>query len=295
MMVNMLVGSVEAGGTKFVCAVGNEKYEIIDRHCFPTTTPQETLAKVISYFKKFDITCLGVASFGPLNLNRDSDNFGYITTSPKLGWQNVSLYSNLKRALDVPIHLTTDVNGSAYGEYVASKKAGSQLDSLVYYTIGTGVGAGVIYGDRFIGDLGNPEMGHVTVKRHQDDHNFAGICPYHKDCLEGLVAGPTFEARLGKRGQDVPASNHVWNIMAYYVAQALIQATMTFRPGKIVLGGGVMNRSFLAEIKEWFIKLLAGYVNVPSIDEYVTMPIIENNGSAIIGNFVLAANMLNKL
>lgn len=154
------------------------------------------------------------------------------------------------------------------------------------------MGAGIIYNDHFIGDLGNPELGHVSVKRHKDDKDFVGICPYHRDCLEGLVSGPTFEARLGKRGEDVPFSNHVWDIMAYYIAQALIQVTMTFRPGKIVIGGGVMNPYFLTMIKEWFIRLLRGYITIPSIDEYVTMPIIRNNGSATIGNFILASRLL---
>lgn len=290
----MLVGSIEAGGTKFVCAVGDDNYNIVDKHYFLTEDPEVTLTKVTKYFKNFDIKALGIASFGPLELRKDNSKFGYIMASPKLGWRNVALYDILKRKLSVPIYLTTDVNGSAYGEFITSRLSGEKINSLVYYTIGTGVGAGVIYDDKFIGDLGHPEMGHVNVKRHKKDLDFVGICPYHGDCLEGLVSGPTFEARLGQRGETVSTTNPVWNIMAYYVAQALLQSTLTFRPSKIVLGGGVMNLTFLEKIKEQFVELLNGYVNVPTLDQYITMPLVAHNGSATIGDFALALKKIEK-
>ncbi|MFD1671306.1 ROK family protein [Agrilactobacillus yilanensis] len=284
----MLVGSIEAGGTKFVCAVGDDNYNIVDSKYFITEKPSITLKKVIDYFKNFKIEALGIASFGPLELRQDHAKYGYITTSPKLDWRDTDLYGILKAGLEVPIYLTTDVNGSTYGEYIMSRMTGEKINSLAYYTIGTGVGAGIINNGQFIGDLGHPEMGHVNVKRHPKDMAFAGTCPYHGDCLEGLVSGPTFEARLGKRGETVPQTNFVWDIMAYYVAQALIQTTLMFRPGKIVLGGGVMNGEFLKKIKQQFVKLLNGYVSTPAIDNYIVMPLIKHNGSATIGDFALA-------
>lgn len=288
----MLVGSIEAGGTKFVCAVGNDNYQIKDVVHIPTESPEKTMQNVIKYFENFKIEALGVASFGPLEGRTSSKKYGYITTSPKLEWRNVDFLGMLKKYFDIPIYWTTDVNGSAYGEYVMSILSNEQINSLVYYTIGTGVGAGIVYDGKFIGDLGHPEMGHVTVKRCKDDLDFDGICPYHSDCLEGLVSGPTFEARVGKRGNLVSHSDPVWQTMAYYVAQALVQTTLTIRPGKIVIGGGVINSDFLEKIKMQFTKIINDYVTVPEINQYIIMPTIKNNGSATVGNFALAIKKL---
>ena len=284
----MLVGSIEAGGTKFVCAVGDEEYNIVDSHHFPTMDPDTTLSKVIDYFQQFDISALGVACFGPLDLDRQSANYGSIMASPKLDWRNIPIYQILKDRLHIPIFLTTDVNGSAYGEYIVGRLRGQQLNSLVYYTIGTGVGAGIIYDGKFLGDLGHPEMGHVFVKRHPNDKNFEGVCHYHHDCLEGLVSGPTFEVRVGKRGENVSLNDPVWEIMAYYMAQALMQSTMTLRPSKFVLGGSVVNDIFLKKIRQQYKKLINGYISLPPLEDYIVRPLVEDNGSATIGNFALA-------
>ncbi|GAB6093384.1 fructokinase ScrK [Furfurilactobacillus curtus] len=284
----MLLGSIEAGGTKFVCAVGDENYRTKDQVSFPTTTPTETLQHCIDYFKSFDIQALAIASFGPIELRRHDPKFGYITNTPKPGWADTDFVGTLKQAFDLPIYWTTDVNGSAYGEYVMTTLTNERINSLVYYTIGTGVGAGAIINGDFVGELGHPEMGHVLLKRHPDDLDFAGICPFHGDCLEGLVAGPTFEARTGHKGQDVPLTDPVWDIMAYYVAQAAIQTTLTLRPGKIVFGGGVVSEPFLDKVRTQFADLLNDYVAVGNLHDYLTMPAIKHNGSATLGNFALA-------
>ncbi|TPR37806.1 fructokinase ScrK [Apilactobacillus micheneri] len=291
----MLLGSIEAGGTKFVCAVGNNDYQIVDSVVIKTTTPEETFEKTINFFKKYkDLAALSISSFGPIEIRKKSSKYGYITDTPKEGWSNVNFLGTMKDALNVPIYWTTDVNGSVYGEYINFQKHGKDLDSIVYYTIGTGVGAGIIINGKFIGDMGHPELGHVKLKRHADDLNFAGICPYHKDCLEGLVSGPTFEKRVGKKGQDVPLTNHVWDIMAYYVAQAAVQMTLTFRPEKIVFGGGVVSETFLKKVRAEFEKLLNGYITIDNVDDYIIMPLIDDNGSATYGNFALASSLINK-
>ena len=163
-----------------------------------------------------------------------------------------------------------------------------RINSLVYYTIGTGCGAGAVIDGKFVGELGHPEMGHIRLKRHPDDLDFKGICPFHGDCLEGLVSGPTFEARTGKKGKDVPLTDHVWDIMAYYVAQAALDTTLMFRPGQIIFGGGVVSEEFLKKVRREFKKLLNNYVDVGNVDEYITMPLAKNNGSATIGDFALA-------
>ncbi|KRL53051.1 fructokinase ScrK [Furfurilactobacillus rossiae] len=288
----MLLGSVEAGGTKFVCAVGDENYRTKDIVSFPTTTPAETLQKTIDYFRQFDIKALSVASFGPIELRRNDPKYGYITNTPKPNWADTDFIGTLKEAFDIPMFWTTDVNGSAYGEYVMSTLTNERINSLVYYTIGTGVGAGAIIDGDFLGEMGHPEMGHVRLKRHPDDLDFNGICPFHGDCLEGLVAGPTFEARTGKPGKEVPLTDHVWDIMAYYVAQAALQVTLIMRPGKIIFGGGVVSEPFLKKVRQQFSELLNDYVNVGNLDDYIAMPAIKHNGSATLGNFALALREL---
>lgn len=294
-MSELLVGSVEAGGTKFVCAVGDEHYQVKDKVTFATTTPQETLARVVTFFKKFpNVTVITVASFGPIELRKNHAKYGYITNTPKIGWHDVDFVGYLKKELARPIIFTTDVNGSAYGEYVAARIAQQPVDSLVYYTVGTGVGAGAIIDGQLIGTLGHPEMGHVLVKRHPDDLKFEGICPFHGDCLEGLIAGPTFEKRVGKKGQDVDQSDPVLDIMAYYLAQAVVQQTLIIRPNKIILGGGVVNKIFLDKVRLQFKEQLNNYVEVPKLEDYITMPLVENNGSATLGDFALALKQYNQ-
>lgn len=290
----MLLGSIEAGGTKFVCAVGNENYQIKDQVEIPTTTPKETLQKTVNYFKKFAVEAIGIASFGPIEVRKTASNYGYITDTPKAGWSNTDFIGFLQKSIKVPMYFTTDVNGSAYGEYVMSLLANEDINSLVYYTIGTGVGGGAIIDGKLVGSQGHPEMGHVKLKRHPDDLDFAGVCPFHKDCLEGLVSGPTFEARLHKCGKDVPLSDHVWDIMSYYVAQAALQVTLILRPDKIVFGGGVTSEEFLQKVRRDFAKLLNNYVHVPNLNSYIMMPEIKNNGSATIGDFALAKRLLRE-
>lgn len=291
----MQLGSIEAGGTKFVCAVGNEDYRVLDEEHIPTTTPEETLSKTIAYFKKFpDVKAIAISSFGPIELRRNSPKYGYITNTPKPGWANTDFVGRLKQDLDVPMFWTTDVNGSAYGEYVMSTLFNENVGSLVYFTIGTGVGAGAIVNGNFIGSMGHPEMGHVRLKRHPDDLDFKGICPFHGDCLEGLVSGPTFDARLGKPGKDVPLTDHVWDIMAYYVAQAALQETLMLRPDKIVFGGGVVSETFLVKVRAEFAKLLNDYVEVGNLDDYIVMPAVKDNGSATVGDFAMALIEYNK-
>jgi fructokinase len=289
-----MYGVVEAGGTKFICAVGDGHAREYDRIQFPTTTPQETLGRVVQYFQEHEVEALSVASFGPIEIRKENPQYGYITNTPKRHWEQVNFLGTLKNVLDVPIAWTTDVNGSAFGEYIAANQRQEDIEVLVYYTVGTGVGAGIVNNGKFIGSLGHPEMGHVFVKRKPEDIKFHGICPFHGDCLEGLISGPTFEARLGRKGQDVPWSDPVWNIMAYYLAQAAIQTTLTIRPDRIVFGGGVVSEEFLKMVRTQFAQLLDGYVSVPPLKEYLTMPLLENNGSAIFGGLQMSRRIMEK-
>lgn len=290
----MLLGSIEAGGTKFICAVGDENYRIKKAIKIVTTTPQETLQKVVDFLANYPVSAISIASFGPIEIRKTSSSYGYITNTPKKGWKNTNFVGYLKNKVNVPIFFTTDVNGSAYGEYVMSLLSNEDVDSLVYYTIGTGVGGGALINGHLLGNQGHPEMGHVLLKRHPKDKGFIGTCPFHQDCLEGLVSGPTFEARLGKAGSKVPLSNPVWEIMGYYVAQAALQVTLILRPDKIVFGGGVVSEKFLEKVRFYFRQMLNNYIKVPLLEQYITMPAAENNGSATIGNLALAKNLLKQ-
>ncbi|VTT22263.1 fructokinase ScrK [Streptococcus dysgalactiae] len=284
-----LYGSIEAGGTKFVCAVGDEEYTVVDKTQFPTTTPEETIAQTIAYFKAFEADLAGIAigSFGPIDIDPSSETYGYITTTPKPGWANVDLLGRLSTAFEIPFDVTTDVNSSAYGEALARPG----VESLMYYTIGTGIGAGAIQKGEFVGGLGHTEAGHTYVMAHPEDveHGFLGVCPFHKGCLEGMASGPSLEARTGTRGELIEQDASVWDVQAFYIAQAALQATMLYRPQVIVFGGGVMAQDHMVmRVHEKFKTLLNDYLPVPDLPDYIVTPAVADNGSATLGNFALA-------
>jgi len=271
-IMTKLYGSLEAGGTKFVCAVGDENFNVVEKTQFPTTTPIETIDKTIEFFSKFDnLAGLAIGSFGPIDIDKNSKTYGFITTTPKPHWANVDLLGALRRALNVPMYFTTDVNSSAYGEVVA-----------------------VIQRGEFIGGVGHPEMGHYYVAKHpmDEEKEFNGVCPFHKGCLEGFAAGPSLEARTGIRGENIELNSSVWDVQAYYIAQAAVNATVTFRPDVIVFGGGVMaQQHMLDRVREKFTALLNGYLPVPDVRDYIVTPAVAGNGSATLGNFVLAKSV----
>ncbi|CQR24245.1 transcriptional regulator/sugar kinase [Streptococcus varani] len=284
-----LYGSLEAGGTKFICAVGNEDFEVIEKVQFPTNTPAETIEETVAFFKKFeqDLTGIAIGSFGPIDIDLDSPTYGYITSTPKPNWSNVDLLGQIAQEFNIPFYFTTDVNSSAFGEAMVREG----VDSLVYYTIGTGIGAGAIQRGEFVGGTGHTEAGHTYVALHPYDieHGFTGVCPFHKGCLEGLASGPSLEARTGIRGELIEADSEVWDVQAYYIAQAAIQATLLYRPQVIVFGGGVMAQEHMVKrVHETFETLMNGYVPVPDLADYIVTPAVAENGSATLGNFALA-------
>lgn len=278
-MTKKLLGSIEAGGTKFVCGVGDVELNIIERVSFPTTTPEETMKLVIDYFKQYELEAIGIGSFGPIDVHRHSPTYGYITSTPKLAWANYDFLGAMKKHFDVPMAWTTDVNAAAYGEYIAG--SGKGLSSCVYYTIGTGVGAGAIQDGKFIQGFSHPEMGHSLIRRHPED-TYEGKCPYHKDCLEGMAAGPAIEGRNGKKGQDIAVDDPSWDIEAYYLAQCCYNTTLILSPEVIILGGGVMKqRQLLPKIRVEFEKMLNGYVKTPPLEEYIVTPALEDDPGTI--------------
>ncbi|WP_242236867.1 fructokinase ScrK [Streptococcus acidominimus] len=290
-----LYGSLEAGGTKFVCAVGDEQFQVVEKTQFPTTTPYETIERTVAFFKRYEDRLAGIAigSFGPIDIDQNSATYGYITTTPKPHWANVDLLGLIAKEFKIPFYFTTDVNSSAFGEALVRKG----VKNLVYYTIGTGIGAGAIQNGNFIGGVGHTEAGHTYVALHPQDQakEFTGVCPFHKGCLEGLAAGPSLEARTGTRGELIEQHADAWDVQAYYIAQAAVQATLMYRPQVIVFGGGVMGQEhMLKRVRDKFTALMNGYVPTPDVTDYIVTPAVAENGSATLGNFALAKQVSEK-
>jgi fructokinase len=285
----MLLGSIEAGGTKFIAAVGDEQMNIIDTVTVPTTKPDETMEQISNFFSRYHIDALGVGSFGPIDVDEKSETFGYITSTPKSFWRDYNFVGYLKQKLNVPVAWTTDVNAAGYGEYLLGNARGTE--SCLYLTIGTGIGGGFINKGQILNAFSHPEMGHVFIKRHPDD-TFEGICPFHKNCLEGMASGPAVEKRWSKKGVELADQSFVWELEAYYLAQALISYTLILRPERIILGGGLMKQKQIFKlIRNEFHAMLNDYVEVPDLETYI-QPVGLNDQAGIIGGLLLAKNKL---
>lgn len=270
----MLIGGIEAGGTKMVCALGDENGVIHDRVSFPTRQPEETFADMIGYYKDKDIKAPGIGCFGPVDLNRKSKTYGYITKTPKPGWSNCNIVGAFEDALGVPVGFDTDVNGAVLGEVTWGAAKG--LDSAIYITIGTGVGVGVYVNGGLLHGLVHPEGGHILLMKHPKD-TYEGKCPFHKTCMEGLAAGPSIEARWGKKAAELADREEVWEIEAYYIAQAITDYILSYSPQKIILWGGVMHQEKLfGMVRKEVQRLLNGYVAhemiTDAIDQYIVPP-----------------------
>ncbi|EXJ22917.1 Fructokinase [Alkalibacterium sp. AK22] len=280
-----MLGAIEAGGTKFVLAVSDDQLNIVERVSVPTTTPDETFEKVFEFFDRFEVNAIGIGSFGPIDVNQDSSTYGYITSTPKTAWEHTDFIGKMKDRYAVPIGWTTDVNAAALGELTKGSAVGKK--SCLYLTVGTGVGGGAVINGEPLEGFGHPEMGHILVRRHPEDA-YEGNCPYHKDCLEGLAAGPAIEKRYGKKAQELAEDKKVWEIEAYYLAQALLSYTLILSPERIILGGGVMKQKQLFPlIRQEFARLLNDYVQTPDLNEYIIPPGLEDD-AGITGCLILA-------
>ncbi|MEO0557311.1 MAG: ROK family protein [Bacteroidota bacterium] len=290
-----VLGGIEAGGTKFVCAVGTGPEDLRDVHRFPTTTPEETLGRAIAYFLNHaePISALGVGSFGPVDVDASSPTYGSITTTPKPGWANTDVLGPLQEALSVPVGFDTDVNAAALGEHRWG--AAQDLDTFVYLTIGTGIGGGGWVNGRRIQGLTHPEMGHLRVPRLPGD-TFEGICPFHGDCWEGLASGPAIKARWGRAGDDLPEDHDAWPMEAHTLALGLVNLILTLSPQRLILGGGVMQQAHLFPlIREAVQSLLGGYVQIPAITDAIDQMIVPpalGNRAGILGALALAKDVL---
>lgn len=292
----MRIGAIEAGGTKIICGIGNELGEIERKVSFPTETPQIAMEKINAFFANEQLDAIGVGTFGPIDATKGSATYGYITTTPKPGWGNFNFLGELSKYYHVPIGFDTDVNGAALAEATWGNAKG--LNSCVYYTIGTGVGVGVYSEGKLVHGLLHPEAGHIPVKRHPNDA-YEGFCPYHKDCLEGVAAGPAIERRYGIKGNELDANHEAWELIAYYIAQALTTSVLLLSPEKIILGGGVMHQEQLFPlIRKNLQANLNGYVHHPmlleQIDQYVVSPGLGDN-AGLCGAIAIGLLEIDKL
>ena len=292
-----IYGSIEAGGTKFVCALGSSPHRILERVTIPTGMPRETLAAATDFLaaagKKHGAPqAIGVCAFGPVDLDEESPTYGFITTTPKSGWENTDIVGFLKKAFAVPVGFDTDVNGAVLGE--ARWGAARGLGEALYITVGTGIGGGVLVRGRPLHGLVHPEMGHIRVPHDTRRDPFAGSCPWHGDCLEGLASGPALEKRAGKPARDLAPEDPLWDLEADYLAAAVVNFTLTLSPRVIIMGGGVLRAPGLIEkIRERTARLLNGYLAALSANACIVRPALGDS-SGIAGGFVLAEEALAK-
>lgn len=296
----MYFGAVEAGGTKFVCAVGTEKGEVLEKLRIPTETPEKTMKEVCRFLLDFDkkqnLGAIGIASFGPLDINPKSKQFGTITKTPKLAWEGFNYLKMMKKFFKIPIAINTDVNGSAIGEYTWGAAKG--MGTFLYMTVGTGIGVGGMVQGQFIQGLSHPEMGHIYIPIHPKDP-YKGICPIHKNCLEGLASGPSMMKRWKISSALDLAKNHFgWELEAYYLGLAVTNYILCFSPERVIIGGGVMdNLGLIEKVRKNVLKMLNGYLSqkeiIKEIDQYIVRPKMKGD-QGVLGAIALAVRSCRK-
>jgi fructokinase len=294
-----LCGGIEAGGTKFVCLVGTGPADIVDETRFGTTHPDETIQKAVAFFSPYtrtgELAAVGIASFGPVDLNPNSPTYGFITSTPKPGWSQVDLRGGIQSALKIPVAFDTDVNAAAFGEQYWTP-ANRGLDPFVYMTVGTGIGVGLIVNGQPLHGLVHGEAGHFFIPHDWQKDPFPGICPYHGDCLEGLASGPSMNKRWGQRAETLPDRHPGWDLEAEYIALALTNLIYAYSPHRIVLGGGVPLHPGLHEaVRSKVLERLNGYIKssilLDHIDEYIVAPTLGQRSGGL-GAIAMAIELL---
>lgn len=287
-----MFAGIEAGGTKFVVGVGDAAGRSRRTATIPTRDPDATLAEVHAFLAQAQaelgpIRGIGIASFGPLELDPALPNHGRITTTPKPGWAGADMLGKIAGPFGVPAAIDTDVNAAALAEAALRGAA-----DLAYVTVGTGIGVGLVVGGRSVRGFGHPELGHMLPRRHPAHGDFAGTCPFHGDCLEGLASGPAVIAAWGDSFRTLPADHPAWEVEADYLAQLCAQLVLTTAPEAIVLGGGVLQQSrLLAMTRARTRERLAGYCERWQAAETFERRIVPpacREPSGLIGAYLLA-------
>lgn len=288
-------GGVEAGGTKFVCIVASGPDDVLAEERFPTTDPVETIKRTTDFFTPFvrssQLEAVGIAAFGPVDLDLQSSTYGFITTTPKPGWAQADLLGSVKRSLGVPCAFDTDVNGAALGEYYWIPE-NRELDPLLYITVGTGIGVGGIVNGKALHGLIHPEAGHMFIPHDLSEDPFPGVCPYHGDCMEGLASGPSMAKRWGQAAETLPDDHPGWALEAKYIGYMISNLILNFSPKRIVLGGGVPQHTGLLEIVRSNVKRqLNAYIQSSQIldhmDGYIVPPALGSR-AGVMGAIAMA-------
>jgi len=300
---DIFVGAIEAGGTKFVCAVGSGPGEqLIEREQFPTSPdPSIVLEQAAQWLRDKQaqygpLAAIGIASFGPVDLDKASPTYGYITSTPKAGWANTDIVGPMRAAFPgIPIGFDTDVNGAGLGEKRWGAAQG--LDDFIYITVGTGLGGGGMARGELLHGLVHPEMGHMGLPRVGDD-TFEGACPFHGRCWEGLCSGPAVEKRAGMPAEELPPDHPAWAITTRYMAHALVNLTCVLSPSRIVIGGSVRKggqlgeAAFFKEVRRAYREIMADYIVSPALTEdgiadYIVPPLLGDD-AGVCGAIALA-------
>lgn len=273
------LGSIEAGGTKFICAVSDENLNIIDKIKILTTFPEKTMPQIFQFFSRNKPDAIGIGCFGPIGIDKQKENYGKILATPKKGWANYPFLHEIKQKINVPVFWTTDVNAAAFGEYRLG--AGKGLKNIVYWTVGTGIGAGAISSDHLLNGMSHTEMGHMLIVRSQYDF-VQCTCDYHRDCLESLASGPAIERRAGMKAENLPKNSKLWDLEAYYLAQACVNVSMILSPEKIIFGGGVSNQEQLfPQIRHEYYRMVGHYLEVPPLDKFIVHAKLGNEAGTM--------------
>ena len=280
-----MVAILESGGTKMVAALSRGPGEIIAHKKIPTTTPEETIHRLVEFFEREQSAhgkaeALAIGTFGPADLEVGSATYGFITSTPKLGWSQTDLLGPLRKAIaDVPVVFETDVNAALFGE--VSWGAAKGFKHAAYFTVGTGIGGSLLVDDSLVHGSGHPEMGHMRVTKHLDD-DFSGVCSFHGDCLEGLACGPAIEKRWGRKAEELPADHPAWELQAYYLAQACVNVLTIAPVEKIILGGGVMHQEqLLAMVRQKVSQLVNGYLRLPNTEDLIVLPALGDHAGLL--------------
>jgi fructokinase len=258
-------GGIETGGTKWECAIGTGPDDLRATATIPTTTPEETIGRVVAFFEREGpVAAIGIGSFGPVDRNPGSATWGHITSTPKPGWAYTDVGGEIVRRLSVPVAFDTDVNAAALAEHRWG--AAQELDTFCYVTVGTGIGGGGMAGGRLLHGLLHPEFGHMRIPHDRESDPFEGVCPYHGDCWEGLASGRAIEARWGRPAAELDAYEAVWMLQAHYLALGLVSVICVLSPERILLGGGVMRRPGLLPLVHREVEgLMNGYQETATI------------------------------
>jgi fructokinase len=297
-MGELFYGAIEAGGTKFVCAVGSGPDRLMAEQRVPTTTPDATIAHVIDFFRlharDYPLAAIGIGSFGPVDLEATSPHYGYITSTPKPGWRMTDLCGPVRAALGVPVAFDTDVNAAAFGEqYWVPAHQG--LTPFLYVTVGTGIGVGGIVDGRPLHGMMHMEAGHFLIPHDPARDPFTGACPFHQDCWEGLASGPAMAKRWGAPAETLAFDHPGWALEAEYIGLAFANLVMAYSPRKIILGGGVGQHPGLLEaVRRNVLRVLNGYISAPELlnhmETVIAAPALGNR-SGILGALALGISM----